>query len=148
MSRRTVVAGLDSLPGRELLERVQAEDLELGEQVLIEVAPPAERAASFPCWAWMHVFCGRHLARSREEALAWHRRVRRVTGRHPRDFTLDEWSGQLLNDLKHSWERLFDPDLPAQSWERRAHYTEREAVMDEMRIEWVQSVRRFKGTRG
>ncbi|MCA9310855.1 MAG: DUF3841 domain-containing protein [Phycisphaerales bacterium] len=119
--------------------------LRSGDQVLIEVAAPALRVVSFPCWAWHDVFCATHLARSRDEALAWYRRVRSAVSARPAELMFDDYPKVLREELERSWERLFDPELPACSWQRRRSSTSREAVVDELRVDWIRSVRHFRG---
>lgn len=116
------------------------------EQVLIELAPLAGTAMSFPCWAWGEVFFNKYLSVSARDEARWRARVFRECGR-----PLEDLDGPLPHTLelalRRSWERLFSPALPARCWRRGWTSRRREAVLDELRLEWVVGVRHFRGSR-
>ncbi len=117
-----------------------------GPQTLIELSPPAGSFVSFPCWAWAQVFFGEYLAVSKSQQRAWERRVRGECGRRWRDIR-DRLPAPLQQELETSWERLFSPRLPSASWKPGGIGADREAVLAQLRREWVRSVTHFQGCR-
>lgn len=117
-----------------------------GPQVLIELAPPADRFVAFPCWAWARVFFGEYLSFTRSQQRAWENRVRAICGPRWRD-ERDQLPESLQRELEKSWERLFSPRLPARPWKADGIGRDREAVLPELRSEWVRHVTRFEGCR-
>ncbi len=119
---------------------------ETGERhVRIEVSLPAARVFVMPCWAWHTVYCGEFLAMTATDHAAWERRRSAMV---PDE---DQWPlpEPLRSELETSWERLFDPDLPASAWEGFDMFgTSRfatEAVCERLLIEDVVRVTEFRG---
>ena len=114
-------------------------------EVLIEFEPPTDAFVSFPIWAWNDVYCSQYLSFTGKEAKSWEKRLKNNTGI---EFGFEE--GLLpepwQEELEVSWRRLFSPRLPARSWHRGLTSTDREAVTDVIKLEWILSTREFMGT--
>lgn len=121
--------------------------LQRGHQVLFEVSPPPGTYLSFPCWAWGEIFGGRYLSMSREEDQQWQRRVAGETGLPEGDAMWSDFTPGLRREVRTSWQRLFDPLIPARSWRRGWTSTTREAVMESISMDWVRRAKAFKGVR-
>lgn len=114
-----------------------------GPQVLIEFAPPQERVLAFPTWAWNEIYGGFYLAYSGREYQAWTARFRAAYRVDYREFN-GPLPLEFLTELTASWNRLFDPSIPAKSWRRRGT-TNREAVVDILDQSWIKKATHFEG---
>lgn len=137
-----------------------------GGHALLTLEVPRERAFVMSSWAWNQVFLGSFLPRTGTEWRRFRHEVRRVRRRtglcwdeesvmwcSPSDFLLRaEQSyppplGRLAALRDGSYEALFDGSLPYRPPRvvRRSSFgfrkSNREAVVDEIRMEWVRSVR-------
>lgn len=105
--------------------------------VRIELEAPEGSYLSFPTWAWHCVFCRDHLSLSREESRDWLHRLK-AAGLYSPD--------RLEEEVRTSWLRLFRPNLPDRSWNRKNPFRGREAVLPVLKHEWVRKVAEFVGT--
>jgi hypothetical protein len=114
-----------------------------GPEVRMELEPRSHSMVTFPIWAWDAVYGGDYLSPTREEHAAW---TARLAAAVPDEDTWplpEPWSAEL----EASWQRLFDPALPAYPWdERRIGMSgSREAVLGLLHVEDVRRVTTFVG---
>lgn len=119
--------------------------LQKGEtEVRLELEIADELILLFPCWAWDTIFRQDYLAATRKEYEDWNKKLR---GAVPDEDTWplpQPWRSQL----KASWQRLFDIDLPVQNWGKGWLFPRSksmEGVFEALRLEDVQKVTIFKG---
>lgn len=122
-----------------------------GEHCLITFQPPQSQVLVFPTWAWCKVFSGQYLAVSRNDELEWKKRFRKATGLSIDDVNYHEivmnFSPEWKTEIDLSCLRLFDSNLPTRSWEHRNASDHREAVVEQLRLEWVRDVKTFQSTK-
>jgi hypothetical protein len=115
-------------------------------QARLELELPPERAFVIPCWAWNAVHCQDYVAFSQAEERDWRARMLAAVPLDPdaTDEPTPLWPlpEPWRSELEASWERLFDPRLPAIGWSP-AWGDEREAVFEEIRREDVRKVAPF-----
>jgi hypothetical protein len=108
----------------------------------IELDVPEGSFVSFPSWAWNTVFCQKYLAVSAADHDAWKRRLK-ATGLTEDSYPLPR---TMQREVEASWTRLFQLELPTTPWRRSETIRGREAVLSELRHEWVTDVTAFVGT--
>ena len=115
--------------------------------VRLELELPRKKAFIFSRWAWDVVYCGDFLAYGALEYAKWHGSWQAMLPyADVRAWELPEpWYSQL----RASWERLFDPDLPSKSWEDFSEGPDDrfEAVFEPLRLQDVKQVTSFIGAR-
>ncbi len=120
-----------------------------GKHVMIEFEPPEDEVVSFSTWAWCKIYSGHYLSVSRADELAWQTRFRQSTGVAYEDMYFHEIVTGLPQtwqvEIEASWLRLFQPDLPARSWEYGAKSVTREAVVEQLHSDWIKDVKIFQG---
>lgn len=113
---------------------------------LIELALPPERACTLTFWAWDAIFYGRYLGATAAESEDWHRRL---CAAFPDEEDGEPWPfpEPWRSERERSWERLFDPGLPAEGWwdAEGGSASEREVVFEELRRADVRRVTPFVG---
>ena len=119
-----------------------------GEHVMIEFEPPEDEVVSFPSWAWSKIFSQQYLSISRADELAWKAKFKQSTGEAIEDVYFCEivsrFDRSLQMQIEASWLRLFQPDLPARSWEYGAKSKTREAVVEQLNSAWIKKVTIFQ----
>jgi Domain of unknown function (DUF3841) len=128
------------------LRRVRHQQPYGARRVLIELDLPTERVMVFPFWAWDCIFYERFLSPSRRESEDWKKRLlKAVPNAEDTDPLPEPWQ----TELEASWERLFDPKLPARGWlvGRAPPLSEREVVFEVLDRGSVRRVTPFVGAR-
>ena len=99
---------------------------------------------SFPFWGWDCVFSGALLTVRKRESDGWERRMRAPVPDEDADPLPEPWR----SELEASWERLFDPALPARGWSPWGRWpsAEREAVFETLALAHVRRATVFVGT--
>ncbi|MFN3649814.1 MAG: DUF3841 domain-containing protein [Armatimonadota bacterium] len=113
-------------------------------ELRIELEPAAGSFVTFPIWAWDTVYCGLYLAVTAGEHARWSAALPDTDpNAHPRDFP-DPWK----SELRVSWSRLFDPELPRRPWDpwRIGQSGSCEAVLGVLRLEDVRGATPFVGS--
>jgi hypothetical protein len=113
-------------------------------EVRLELEIADEAFLQFPCWAWHRVFCQDYLAATQDDYEAWTRALRRAVPDEDRWPLPEPW----LHQLEASWQRLFDPNLPALDWDETSPWSRIacvEGVFEKLRLEEVRGVTSFKG---
>jgi hypothetical protein len=113
-------------------------------EVRIELEPRQDDYLTYPIWAWDVVHSCRYLA-PEPECAAWTAALRHAVPDEDTWPLPEPWQAQL----EASWERLFDPGLPAMPWDRFriGQSSNREAALAVLRLEDVRSVTPFVGWR-
>jgi hypothetical protein len=112
-------------------------------QVRLELEIADESFLRFPCWAWNRVFCQDYLARTRKEYDDWTRAMRRAVPDEDTWPPPEPWRSQL----EASWQRLFDPNLPALDWDKSWGWSRiacAEGVFESLRLDDVRRATIFK----
>jgi len=114
-------------------------------EVLLEFECDRSRVCTIPSWAWEQVFLGRYLALSHADELCWRRDLRRAgVARDAGGTWLDAQPIPLPEPFetrrRRSYERLFDPTLPARRWpksNRHGHASRRgmEALVEALELD-------------
>ena len=108
-------------------------------RVRIELEVAEDDVATFPIWAWHTVYCQDYLAFSKRQYDAWQKQLRRVVSE---DDDRTRPPEPLRSELYKSWERLFNPRLPAESWEGNWS-ADREGVIEVLQLTDVRNVTHF-----
>ena len=112
-------------------------------EVRLELEIADDSFLGFPCWAWNRVFCQDYLAATRQEYEGWTRALRRAVPDEDVWPLPEPWRSQL----EASWQRLFDPDLPALDWDEDSLLrgnARREGVFESLRLDDVRRVTTYK----
>lgn len=123
----------------------------VGSQVRLELEVDAKRALTMPCWAWDTVYRQDYLALTEREKQDWNERMLSSVPLDPdiQDDRIPLWPlpEPWMSELCASWERLFDPCLPASHWTNEHIFEGTEAVIQEIRGSDVRNVTAFTGAR-
>ncbi len=113
--------------------------------VLIEMELPREQVLEFPFWAWDCIFYGRFLSTNQRESADWERRLREAVPDEDTNPLPEPW----LSELRSSWLRLFDSELPTQGWLSGSALpqSDREVVLEVLDRRFVRRVTPFLGAR-
>jgi hypothetical protein len=111
-------------------------------EVRLELEPRPGDYLTYPIWAWDGVHSCRYLAPEPERA-AWTAALRQAVPDEDTWLLPEPWRTQL----EASWERLFDPTLPALPWDDSGVLKsgDREAVLAVLRLEDLRAVTPFIG---
>lgn len=149
--RHQIVGYRDHYPWFAFLEEPNLEEwktmsamwLEFPAWVCLELDASKIPFVAFRSWAWNRVFCQDYLALTKDEYESWYARI-------PERFREgEEWPPPQpwRTELELSWERLFDPNLPAHDWDESLPWHDVdlwEGVFEHLDLAAVISVRRFE----
>jgi hypothetical protein len=112
-------------------------------EIRLEIEPRPGDHLTFPCWAWDTIHSRQYVAPTYPEYAAWTAALRQAVPDEDTWPLPEPWRSQL----EASWERLFDPGLPARPWDgfRIGGAGSREAVLTLLRLDDVRKVTPFIG---
>jgi hypothetical protein len=114
-------------------------------EVRLELELASGTFLTFPSWAWDCIFRQDYLALTREEYDQWTNRLRTAVPNEDAWPLPEPWQSQL----KASWGRLFDANLPVLGWDPAYAWSRHprvEGVVETLRLVDVQTVTHFTGT--